>query len=296
MTIGATCRRALAAVLPVLIASRVAAMSAVSLLDMLEPIRSASVGGGGVALGSDSTLAPVNPAATARLDHPTLTLGGQRGLFNDLFGNAAVTRPTERGTWFAGLSYYESAGATIRSPDNSLHSFRLQQDLVAAAGYARTLTPDVAWGVAVKVLRTELFDEFRAQAGALDLGVQVRVNNHLKVGAAIRNLGSRYRYFEDALSPRTETRLGVAGGWRVREGGAGSPGDSLILIADGVWDAALGSLALCTGAEYRWMGCPPWRGPRLLERILPAGLRDPVRFRLRHAPRPRPHGHVLGSG
>jgi hypothetical protein len=231
-----------------------AAMAPVSALDLFEPIRSAAIGGAGVAIGNDPTLAPVNPAAAARLAATSLTLGGQRGFFGDLLGHGSVTVPTERGTWFAGLVYYASPAVLLRFADDSVRSVLLQQDLLAAAGYARAIGPGLAWGLTAKVLRSELFEEFRAQAGAIDAGVQVRLTDHFKAGAAVRNLGPSFRYAGDALHPRTELRAGLAGGWRVRAGGPDSPGDALIAAADLVWDVRAGAAEVSAGAEYRWLG------------------------------------------
>jgi len=254
MTPGTACRLALAGLLSAAAGRGMAAPAPVTLLDLFEPIRSAAVGGAGAALGNDTTLAPLNPAAAARAARPTVTLGGRRGLFDDLIGHVSLTIPAWRGGWFAGLSFYESAAANLRASDGTTRDVLLQQDIVVSNGYAWVVSDYVSCGVAARILRSELFGEFRSQAGAVDAGVQVRLTSSLKAAVVVRNLGPRFRYYEEALAPRTEARAGLAGGWLVRQGGGHSPGDTLIVAADGVWDTATRSFAGCVGAEYRWLG------------------------------------------
>ncbi|MEK7474002.1 MAG: hypothetical protein AAB152_00070 [Candidatus Coatesbacteria bacterium] len=235
------------------------ALAPVSALDLFEPLRSAAIGGAGVAIGNDPALAPVNPAAAARVAAPSLTLGGQSGLFRDLLGHGNVAVPSDRGTWFAGFVYYESPSVQLRAPDDSVRTVLLQQDLLVAGGYARAISPGLSWGVTAKVMRSHLFEEFVAQAGAVDLGLQARLTDTLKAGVAVRNLGPSFRYAEDALQPRAEAHAGVASGWRVRQGGQDSPGDTLIIAADFAWNLHAGYGEVRAGAEYRWLGLLAFR-------------------------------------
>jgi len=236
-----------------------AAIAPASLLDGFEPLRLAALGGAGAAVGYDPTLIPANPASCVVLSRTSLTLGGQRGFFGDMTGHGFLAFPCASGVVVVGGMYYASPPASLHSTDGTVRRVVLQQDIVSLVSYCGPVGSRVSAGASLKVLHSELFEEYATLAPVADLGIQVKLSPIFKLGAAIRNAGPSYRYFEDAVAPPTEVRLGLAGGWRVRGGEAGVPADSLIVVTDLVWNAVSTAASFRAGAEYRWLGLLAFR-------------------------------------
>jgi len=255
MPVGSLRRLGLAAFLAAAFGAPAGATIApVSLLDGFEPLRIVALGGSGAAVGYDPTLIPANPASCSTLPRTSLTLGGQRGYFGDMTGHGFLAFPLSAGVAVIGGMYYASPPAILHTASGEARRIVLQQDIESLVAYCGPLSKQVTAGASLKVLHSELFEEFTTLAVAADLGIQVRLSPVFKLGAAVRNGGPRYKYFEEAVAPPTEARLGLAGGWIVRTGGNGVAPDVLIVATDVVWNAVSTAASFRAGAEYRLFG------------------------------------------
>jgi len=255
-----------------LMAGPVAALiGPINVTNKVESTRAQAFGGAATALGNDPTLVWINPASPAEVSGSSVTLGGQRGYFDDMTGQGLVTLPVSSGMLSVGALYYDEGQTVAFRPDDSLVNAKLQQDILGAAGYALRLTPRVSTGALVKTFHSRLAEQATTTAVAGDLGIQIRVTPALKLGAVIQNIGTPLRFEQDPVALPTVARAGAAAGWRFASPGAG-PGrfDTLILVTDAEYQVADRVSVWHAGVEYQWRGLIALRaGSRLASRQEP---------------------------
>ena len=84
--------------------------------------------------------------------------------------------------------------------------------------------------------------------------VQMRVNDFLKAGVALRNFGTKTKYFEDEVSPPASARGGAAFGCLLRDilPFMQKNTDAVLLAVDVDYRLAEEQVFLRGGLEYRW--------------------------------------------
>ena len=246
----------------------------INVTNKVEPTRSQSIGGAATAIGADPTLVWVNPAAPAQVSGSSLTLAAQRGYFDDVTGQGLYTVPLRSGMLSVGALYYDEGITEAFRPDDTLVRARVQQDVLAAAGFAMSLSPRVASGALLKVFHSRIAQEAAATAGAGDLGIQVRLTPAIKFGAAFQNIGTGMRFLDEPVALPTIARIGLAAGWRFASPGAGtSAADTLILSGDAEYQLADAASVWHGGAEYHWRNLISLRaGARISSRREPSSF------------------------
>ncbi len=240
---------ALLAALATLIAGRAAGGAGViGVLDLVEPARSQGLGGAGTAVGNDPTLAGVNPAAGANVARPTVSVAGQRRSFGESVGQGLVAFPALGGSLSLTVAYLDAGTLALATPDGGLAHLALQRDVAVSAIAARPFGKRVTAGIAVKVLESELFADFRARTVAGDAGVQVLMDHWLKAGVAIQNLGGSLDYAGERQPLNATVRAGLAAAWKF-----GGATDVIVFMAD-VLGHNGGAVSVRGGAEYLWNG------------------------------------------
>ncbi len=182
----------------------------VTAVSQIESTRAQALGGAATALGHDAALAWLNPASLAGIPGQSVTLGGQRGFYGELTGHALWSRPVSSITIAAGVIYDDAGSVSLFAPDGSLHTLALQQDFAGLAGIAGSISNVLVAGGSVKILSSRLVEAVTTSAVAVDFGVQASVSSRIKIGAAIRNAGSRLHYGEDPVSLPSTMHAGVA--------------------------------------------------------------------------------------
>lgn len=220
-----------------------------NVLTRVESTRAQAFGGAATAIGSDPTLIWVNPAAGANAIGTWLTVGGNRGYAGDTAGQVLMNTPVGLGRLTAAALYYDEGEAEAVDTTGVLWRTKIQQDFAVAAGYAAPLTSKVVSGVTLKVIQSRLGGEVTSRAVAGDLGVQVRMNDAVKIGVALANVGTTPTYGVQGVLPPTVARFGAAAGWRLNEGSRPS---TLIGVADGEYDTASQTISWRGGVEYQW--------------------------------------------
>jgi len=245
---------ALAVVLgPILIPSLAAAeVAPINVLNKVEPTRTTSIGGAGVAIGVDPTLVWINPAAAVRCEGASLTMAGQRGFFRETTGQALWVTPFKSGVLFAGALYYDAGTARLANSAGALVTYQVQQDFAGMAGYAAPISPTVSSGVTLTWMHSELFNRASSSLGG-DGGVQIMINNYLKLGFAIQHVGTKLTYLNHDIELPTTARAGFALGCRPAEfvSFAGAK-DTLVVVLDAVQPVVERKPYWKTGFEYRW--------------------------------------------
>jgi hypothetical protein len=236
-------------------AARAAAgIDAVNALNKVEAARAQAFGGAAVAIGNDPTLVWLNPAASAQVAGGSVTVSAQRGYFGDAMGQALVATPVGEGMLTAGVLYYDAGVGEMYSEDlTQVWRTKLQQDVAGAVGFAAPLSPRVTSGAMLKVLHSRLAESMTANSLTGDAGVQIRVQDWLKLGFAASNIGTPLRYAGDVVASPAALRAGVAGGWRLHLSGGERP-DTLIVVADTEVQGASGLVSWRGGIEYQVRG------------------------------------------
>ncbi|MEK7474014.1 MAG: hypothetical protein AAB152_00130 [Candidatus Coatesbacteria bacterium] len=229
-----------------------AGTSPINVLNKVEPTRTQSIGGAGVAIGVDPTLVWINPAAAVHCDGASLTMEGQQGFFRETTGQALWATPLRGGVVFAGALYYDAGTAKIADSTGALRSYDLQQDFAGMIGYAAPISKTVSSGVTLQWLRSELFNRSSSSLNG-DGGVQIAISRYLKVGFALQHVGTKLTYLNHDIDLPTTARVGVALGMRPAEllPFMGSK-DTLVAVLDAVQPVVEKKAYWKTGIEYRW--------------------------------------------
>jgi len=235
--------------------------ASVSVLNKVEATRAQAFGGAAVALGNDPTLAWINPAAPSQTAGSALTIGGQRGYFGDMTGQGLYTTPWRTGMFTVGLLYYDGGEVRSYTEDGTAWSARLQQDILASAGYSMQLSPNVSSGAALKYMQSSFIQKYNTSTIAADGGIQVRMSNAVKLGFAVSNIGFPMKYGIDGDSTQlpTTARAGIAAGSRFG-GSEGQKPSALIAVMDAEYRIEDGYLAWKGGLEFQWRGLIALRG------------------------------------
>lgn len=178
------------------------------------------LGGSGVSIGGDPTMAWLNPAAAARLPGSALAFAGQRGFLGDISGQALWAHAGASRTLMVAASYGSAGMTTLHALDGSSRDVALQEDLLVAVGLASAPAADLTAGALVKLLHSTLFEEFSATQAACDLGIQYRAHPLAKFGLALRNAGSRAKYLDEGSAAPLSIAGGIVAGWRSAQGNA----------------------------------------------------------------------------
>jgi hypothetical protein len=90
---------------------------------------------------------------------------------------------------------------TTSQPDGTLGTFKPNVTNMAVS-YAKKFTDRISVGASLRIVN-EGTPEISASGASFDAGVQYRSENNLKLGLALRNVGSSMKYAGDGLSGRT---------------------------------------------------------------------------------------------
>jgi len=184
----------------------------------------------------------------------SITMSGRKDLFGGLAGDAVYVGPLWGGVLSVGGTYEDAGNVTLNASDGTLRRVDARRDLLGLAGYSGELGFDVASGFSVRILRSELVEEFRATTVMFDGGMQIKVNDFIKAGVALRNFGTKTKYFEDEISPSPSARVGAAFGCLLRDflPFMRDSMDAVLLAADVDYRLVEQQVFLLGGLEYRW--------------------------------------------
>lgn len=243
-------------------------------LSQVQTPRAQALGGAIAALERDPTLVWFSPSAAAGFASPNIALAGRRGLFGELGGQGMFSAPLLGGVASVGAMYFDAGSAAITTSDGMERIMYLQRDALGVLSFGiggAAFSPDferVSAGLSVKGLRSDQFG-WQANAVAVDLGGQFRVEEAITVGAMVQNLGPGIKYSQVRFMLPTAARIGAA------IGASGLGRDQVTLLADVECSLADRRYLVSGGAEYAWRDAVALRagacfGPRWL--VVTAGM------------------------
>lgn len=157
-----------------------------------------------------------NPAGMARTLRPEITTAYNSGLVDDGLGLMAGVLPYDETLTFGlGLAYYNAGKFDyVDAQGASRKIMNAQTDILIDMAGAYQLTDDLAVGATAKLLISTLLEDYHGSALALDLGGMYRpdlpiLQNRLRLGLAVLNLGTPMRYQDVADPLPIQARLGA---------------------------------------------------------------------------------------
>lgn len=148
-----------------------------------------------------------NPASLQSGGFPELSAVFYRGLADDAYGSLNYDMAVNREITCGGsLLFYDAGAFDLTTDSGETSSVSAQRDFLGCLTGAYRfgfLGSGLAVGASVKFLQSTLLGNYSAFAAALDAGALVQLGGELKnfrIGAAVKNLGTRLKYIEDADS------------------------------------------------------------------------------------------------
>jgi len=211
------------------------------------------MGGAVAAAGRDPTLTWLNPAAAAGNKQATVTFSGQKGFIGDTTWLALGVLPIhDGGGLVTGVAWYDAGSVVLHPAGGEQRTVDAQLDgmgLLGAAGEAG----GVRAGVNAKFLRSTLFNERSASAGAFDAGLCAEPLEGWTAGVLAQNMSGGIRFEKTDVPLPTVLRAGLAAQWS-------EEGNRLIVSADGVRDMERKKYGWGGGVEFRFSGTLSLRG------------------------------------
>ncbi len=155
--------------------------------------RAAALGGSFFTVTDDPNTIFYNPAGLSTLSRQRVSVGYYKHLLDINSGYASFGTEVE-GLGFvgAGVDYINYGEFKQTGEDGQELGTFGAGELALMAGYASTLRSDLAYGVNVKFIYSQIASA-RSTGAAVDLGLQYRaVPERLTVGASLRNLGTQF--------------------------------------------------------------------------------------------------------
>ncbi len=134
-----------------------------------------------------------NPAALGFSKCVETAFTFKRGIADDNFALFSLGYPMGLGKVAGTLIYYSVGNIDLITSAGTSRSVKAQKDLSAILTYSHLLGDNFSWGINGKFLRTQLIESFTANAFAVDIGAQYKIQN-VMLGAAIQNAGTDIQY------------------------------------------------------------------------------------------------------
>ncbi|MBN2407292.1 MAG: PorV/PorQ family protein [Elusimicrobia bacterium] len=153
-----------------------------------------------------------NPAGISYVKDRQASLSGMKGFTEgEYFSALSFGSPVRTGSIAFGISYY--TGGTINLIDSSWNETDVsaQRDYLLSAGYGRQIREHLDAGINIKYLRSELVEEFSANAVMMDAGAQYFLETiPLRTGIALQNIGTAVKYDRESDPLPLTLRLGIS--------------------------------------------------------------------------------------
>jgi hypothetical protein len=168
----------------------------------------------------------------------------QRGIADDNFGGVAFAMPIAAGRVAASVIYYSVGQIEMWTNEATprLITKNGLTDIIAVLSYAKDLDK-LSVGGNLKIYNSTLVEEFSTMAFMVDVGGGYAVNENVKVGVAVQNLGTSVKYGETADSLPLVIRGGAA---YVKEMGS----NKLTVAADVAKFGDDSTIKILVGGEY----------------------------------------------
>lgn len=161
-----------------------------------------------------------NPAGLAGLKGKQVSVLGQTGIAEDIFGIAAFGMPIEKiGTVAGSLVYYTAGDIDLIDDTGAEKTVNAETDILVTLSYSRSLAEllgdiPLAVGLSAKILSSSLVEE-SATAFAVDIGALYKLlDEKLALGLAFQNAGTKLQYLKDGEEAALPMAVRVGGAYK----------------------------------------------------------------------------------
>jgi hypothetical protein len=173
--------------------------------------RAIGMGGGFVAVSDDGSAAYWNPAGLTYLTKKELLLFYLEGMADTNYGFVGYTIPTKIGTWGVSIASLQAGKAEIYSLIQPTREVIAQSDYVGTISYANKLASVLSLGLNIKALQSELAEQEKASAYAVDAGLLYETPlPNLFLGIVGQNMGGKIQYISEADPLPVTAKIGIA--------------------------------------------------------------------------------------
>ena len=171
-----------------------------------EGIQASVAGGGGL-----NGLA-ANPASLAGQDYRAVS-----GSYDTLLGGASMGQleagfPSGPMVFAVQLGNFNAGEIDAVTESGTTKKVQTQNDIVVGGSVAMPVVAGIAAGLTMKWYRSTLVETYSATTQLFDAGVKYdMLGGDLSLGAAVRNIGGRLKYYSSAMSIPVEYSAGL--GW-----------------------------------------------------------------------------------
>jgi len=151
------------------------------------------------AVGGEIGVIHYNPAGLISLSSREVSFSYQRGLADDNFMSLLYGQPTRIGVLGGAFTYYTAGDIELIDLDGNESTVKAEQDFVVVAGLARKFMEKLPAGINVKIVSSRLVEAETATSFAVDFGALYEPQvEGLTVGLAMRNLGTEFKFMDEA--------------------------------------------------------------------------------------------------
>ncbi len=158
--------------------------------------RAAALGEAFSAMANELCAMNYNPASLGTLKSGQASFLYQKGMVDDSFGQFIIGSPLNRGAWGLQVGYYNGGSMDVSYDGLTSQNVNSQTDLMVSLGYGWNVSK-TSWGMNLKYLSSELIEQEKAQAYAVDLGLNVPAGSRVRLGGAVQNIGTELKYVEE---------------------------------------------------------------------------------------------------
>jgi hypothetical protein len=149
-----------------------------------------------------------NPSALSYLSDPRVSILYHKGMLDDAYAHLSIGIPM--GTRGVGISVGTYDGGPVQLYDGTTEkTVTAERDVMASVAYANR-TRLLSWGLALKMISSELAESAKGTAAAADAGLQIPLSSRVQAGIALQNMGSRMTYIEAEHNLPRVARAGLA--------------------------------------------------------------------------------------
>lgn len=176
--------------------------------------RHAAMGSSGIAVSDNLYGAQLNPAVIGNSQEITVGFVHQEGIFDTRREYVGASLPAFGGAVAFGLDYFKVADIEGRTgPSEEPATVFDSQDMSAFATLALPLRDDLTAGITSKYT-AEKIDDQTADAVLFDAGLRLRATPLLSFGVAVRNLGSKPKFFNEEIDLPLTFTGGISAYWQ----------------------------------------------------------------------------------
>ncbi|MFH1097516.1 MAG: PorV/PorQ family protein, partial [Candidatus Desantisbacteria bacterium] len=155
-----------------------------------------------------------NPAGLSNINLNSLEFSAFDGVSDIAYNSLSYFKNIQPNTGLGvSLGMLNAGEETINELDGSARSISTMKDTYLTLAAGKKITPDIDAGLSLKIISSNLAEEYKANGFAVDMGIlysQVWNDLPISIGASLQNIGTGLKYEKKSNSLPTNIRIGGA--------------------------------------------------------------------------------------